>query len=156
MFGAFHTHTGRECSHINAWQPRYARTKTDLIHESRAGPGSWHILVPSFVRIAKTTGLSAAFVCCSFAIVSKVPCWFYFLFYFIYSSVFGALYTQYTTTWQARHARTKTDSIHKSSAGLRSSQNLVPRFARIATKTELSAAFVCYLFAFILSTFAFL
>ena len=69
---AMQIHT--ECSYICAWQPSHlhALTKMDTIHESSAGPGSWQILVPRVVQFATTTGLSAALVCCLFAVVIAV------------------------------------------------------------------------------------
>ena len=136
---AMQMHT--DCSCINACQSRHARTKTDIIRESSAGPGCWQNLASRVARIATTMGLSAALVCYLIAL---------FLIIIILVFVYLVVYTRNgPTAWQgySRHARTKTDIIRESSAGPGCWQNLDPRVARIAKTTGLSAALVCYLFA---------
>ena len=47
---------------MHIWQPKYARTKMELIPKSRAGPGLPKNLVLRLARHAKITGPSAAFL----------------------------------------------------------------------------------------------
>ena len=137
-----------ECSHINAWQPRHARTKTDPIQKSRAGLGSWENLGPRVARIATTMTLNAALVCCLFAIVdspfSVISC-----FWCPVHSIRIHTECSYTNAYQARHARIKMVPIHESHVGPGSWQNLGPRVARLAAMTGLTAAFVRYLRALV-------